>query len=529
LFSKRYLYDKIRNTNKQIQGGDSIVAAKTSSFIIEIPLITSSSDLAALAARLEAGRQLYNAVLSEGKTRLQLLRDSELYFQAKSIPKSDKKTRSAAFGKAREAYRFSDYDLQAFANKTAIASIWIKSHLDANTIQKIATRAFKALERLMFGKAKKVRFKQKGQFASLEGKTNKQGIRWTGNGVEWSGLKLQAIINNDPVILHGLNSKIKYVRLVRRILNQKIYWFAQLVCEGMPYQKPENVVNNGTVGIDLGVSTVAIVGDSETIWTPFVVELTSKQKDVRKLQRKMDRQRRVGNPDNFNSDGTAKKGKRHFKKSNRYKATARKKREIERKQAQERKSLHGQLVNRALKLGKDIKTEKVSVKSWQKNWGKSIGFKSPSSFQSELIRKAENAGGTVLMFSTSFTALSQTCLCGNKQKKSLSQRVHHCSVCGLKMQRDILSAYLSRYVDPTTETLLIEEARNSYSGMEQSLLDGWQIASTATCSKSPNAGSRASSGTERISSTSIACEESEPGRVDETHVVSWNPPTSVVG
>jgi putative transposase len=518
------------------------LAAKTSSFVTEIPLVTSSSDLAALAARLEAGRQLYNAVLSEGKTRLQLLRDSELYLQAKAIPKSQKKARSEAFNKARQAYRFSDYDLQAFANKTAIASIWIKSNLDAQTIQKIGTRAYKALERLVFGKAKKVRFKQKGQFASLEGKTNKQGIRWTGNGVEWLGLKLKAIINNDPVILHGLNSKIKYVRLVRRILNQKVYWFAQLVCvrvasplgEGMPYQKPQNVVNDGTVGIDLGVSTVAIVGDSETIWTTFVDGLESKQKDIRKLQRKMDRQRRANNPDCFNPNGTAKKGKRPHKKSNRYKATARKKRNIERKQAAHRKSLHGQLVNQTLTLGKDIKAEKVSVKAWQKNFGKSIGFKSPSSFQSELIRKAENAGGKVLIFSTSLTALSQTCLCGNKQKKSLSQRVHHCPVCGLKMQRDILSAYLSRYVDPTNEVLLIEEARNSYSGMEQSLLDGWQIGSnqsarTQTCSKSPNPGNGAAVGIEQISSTPIAREESEPVRVDETCVASWNPPTSVVG
>ncbi|WP_461925910.1 RNA-guided endonuclease TnpB family protein [Nostoc sp.] len=470
-----YLYDKIQETNKQIQGGD--LAAKTSSFVTEIPLVTSSSDLTVLAARLEAGRQLYNAVLAEGKTRLQLLRDSELYQEAKVIPKSEKKARSTAFGKAREFYRFSDYDLQAFANKTAIASIWIKSHLDANTIQKIAPRAYKALERLVFGKAKKVRFKQKGQFASLEGKTNKQGIRWIGNGVEWLGLKLKAIIKNDPIVLHGLlKSKVKYVRLVRRILNQKTYWFAQLVCEGMPYQKPKNIINDGTVGIDIGVSTVAIVGDNETIWTTFVDGLESKQKDIRKLQRKMDRQRRSGNPDNLNSDGTGPKGKRHFKKSNRYKATARKKREIERKQAAHRKSLHGRLVNQTLTLGKDIKTEKVSVKAWQKNWGKSIGFKSPSSFQSELIRKAENAGGKVLIFSTRKTALSQTCLCGNRQKKSLSQRVHNCE-CGLKMQRDILSAYLSRYVDPKDETLSIELARNGWLGMEQSLLDGWQIGS----------------------------------------------------
>ncbi|MEH1779183.1 MAG: hypothetical protein V7K67_15635 [Nostoc sp.] len=69
---------------------------------------------------------------------------------------------------------------------------------------------------------------------------------------------------------------------------------------------------------------------------------------------------------------------------------------MERKQAAQRKSSHGRLVNQTLKLGKHIKTEKVAVIAWQKNWGKSISFKSPSSFQSELVRKAENAGGTVL-------------------------------------------------------------------------------------------------------------------------------------
>lgn len=230
------------------------------------------------------------------------------------------------------------------------------------------------------------------------------------------------------------------------------------------------------------------------------MELTSKQKEVRKLQRKMDRQRRANNPNNFNSNGTVKKGKKRWDNSNRYKRTASLKCQIERKQAAHRKSLHGKLVNETLTLGKNIKTEKVSVKAWQKNWGKSIGFKSPSSFQSELKRKAENAGGTVLMFSTRYTALSQTCLCGNKQKKSLSQCVHQCLVCGLKMQRDILSAYLSRYVDPKTETLSIELARNGWLEMEQSLLDSWQNGSnqsarTQTCSKSPAIG-----GIERMSS-----------------------------
>ncbi len=509
----------------------------SSSFVTEVPLVTSSSDLAVLASRLEAGRQLYNATLSEAVKRLSLLRNSNLFTEAKSVPKSQKTARKEAFQKAKTAVRYTDFDLQAFANQTAMKSVWIKKHLDAQAIQKVATRAFKAIERMLFGNALKVRFKGKGQFASVEGKTNKQGIRWTGQGVEWLGLKLAAMITNDPVIQHGLTAKVKYVRLVRRVLNQKTYWFAQLVCEGAAYQKQQNSLGVGLVGIDLGVSTVAIVGDEETIWTPFAEELTRNQKQIRRIQRKMDRQRCAGNPDNFNPSGTAIKGKKRWNNSKRYKQTAAKKRELERKQAAHRKSSHGKLVNRTLKLGKNILAEKVSVKGWQKLFGRSIGFKAPSSFQSELKRKAENAGGSVLLFSTRKTALSQTCLCGQREKKPLSQRVHDCecllgesspsntsrSTCGLRMQRDILSAYLSRYVDPSTELLSIELARDSWLGMEQSLLEGWQHGSnqsvrTEASPKSP------SDGSERISNNLIGVGESEGESLDEIRTTELEPP-----
>ncbi len=225
----------------------------------------------------------------------------------------------------------------------------------------------------------------------------------------------------------------------------------------------------------------------------------------------------------FNPNGTVKKGKKKWKNSKRYKKTAAIKRELERKQAAHRKSLHGRLVNRTLKLGKDIKAEKVSVKGWQKLFGKSVGFKAPSSFQSELKRKAENASGLVVMFSTQKTALSQTCLCGHREKKPLSMRVHNCSTCGLRMQRDILSAYLSRYVDPTTEMLSIELARNGWLGMEQSLLEGWQCGSiksarTKASLKSP------SNGSERIFSNPIGVGESESIRTDETRTTESEPP-----
>jgi hypothetical protein len=63
-----------------------------------------------------------------------------------------------------------------------------------------------------------------------------------------------------------------------------------------------------------------------------------------------------------------------------------------------------------------------------------------------LRRKAESAGGNGLYeYNPRTTALSQTCLCGNRQKKPLSQRVHRCA-CGIREDRDLFSAYLGLHV-----------------------------------------------------------------------------------
>ncbi|MEL6460351.1 MAG: hypothetical protein AAFQ91_19200 [Cyanobacteria bacterium J06621_15] len=83
----------------------------------------------------------------------------------------------------------------------------------------------------------------------------------------------------------------------------------------------------------------------------------------------------------------------------------------------------------------------------------------------------ENAGGRLVKFSTKKTALSQTHLDGSRIKKSLSQRIHE-DATGVRMHRDIFTAYLSRFVHD--ELLLIEDAASQYSAMEPLLMEGWE-------------------------------------------------------
>jgi len=426
----------------------------TPSFILELGLKVKAHEEAFLNKRFEVARQLYNACLSEAKRRLSNLRQSKEFQKARKMPKTvngkSNKERTEAFKALNAKFGFSEYNLHAFV--TQIRNSWISNHIDGTTAQKIATRAFKTVQCLAFGQAKKVRFKGKNQLKSIEGKTNTTGIRFSDAGyVEWNSLKLRCIIDvNDEVIVHGLSHPVKYCRIIKRIVNGKVRFFVQLILEGKPFIKEKNEPSDNIVGLDIGPSTIAAVSGKHASLERFCDELSLKQKKIRRLQRALERKRRANNPQNYNPDGTIKSGKKSWHDSKRYLRTNTKLAEIQRKLAAHRKTLHGNLANRILRQGKHIKTEKLSYKAFQKNYGKSVKDRAPSMFMEILRRKAENAGGLVNEFSTKETKLSQYChKCGKYTKKPLSQRVHRC--CKLNLQRDLYSAFLAGSIveDPT--------------------------------------------------------------------------------
>ncbi len=435
--------------------------------------MVSPANEGVLLSRLEAARQLYNACLSEAMRRVKLIRQSKDFNKARSLKPSNPK-RKVLFKQARERYDFAEYALHTYV--TRLRHSWLGDHIDSNTAQKLATRAYKAVEKVLFGKAKRVRFKGKNQMDSVEGKSNKSGIKWKGEAVEWSGLQLAALItSNDPLILHGLNSKVKYVRLVRRKINGHNRFYAQLVCQGKPFIKPKNTLGRGDVGIDIGPSTIAIVGDKETSLQQFASELEFDAARIRRLQRKMDRSRRATNPDNYNSNGTVNKGKKQWNNSKSYFKTKNCKANLERKLAAHRKSLHGELVNNIIRSGDVIKLEKLSYKAFQKLFGKSVGKRAPGMFVSHLKSRAERAGGRVVEIPTYTTKLSQTCQCGRVHKKSLKERVHQCE-CGVLSQRDLYSAFLAKHVEPDTFVLQVSQLLTDWQSVELRLQAAWRTA-----------------------------------------------------
>jgi hypothetical protein len=451
---------------------------KTPSFILELPLRVSPKEEKELLSRFESARQLYNAVLGEAKKRCLLVKQSKTFQKARKLAKKDK-NRNLLFQMARDEYDFNEFFFHKYVGELRHN---IKNNLDIHTAQKLATRAFRASERILFGRAKKVRFKGYNQLDSVESKSNVTGIRWKENKVEWNKLSLKSIFDiEDEVISHGLKHRVKYCRIFRKDIKNKNRFYIQLILEGSPYIKEKNKLGKGTVAFDFGPSTLAVVSKNENNefdarLLQFCSELKSKEKEIRNLQQKIDRQRRQNNPKNYLANGKVKKGRLVWKKSKRQIINEKELKEIHRVTASNRKNLQGKLTNEVLRMGNVFKTEKVSRKWLQSLYGKSIGIRAPGKFVSGMKRKAESAGASFTEFPTVTTKLSQVCTCKRQKKKKLSERIHKCE-CGVICQRDLFSAFLALFVEKNEKDdyiLQTDQAERLWSSVDKLLQTVWR-------------------------------------------------------
>ena len=422
----------------------------TPSFILELPLVVKPGENRILLSRLEAGRRIYNVVLQEALRRLDLMRQSKAWHAARGMPKG--KARTGAFNACNARFGFAEYALQAEATKHKNAA-GFADRLGAHETQKLASRVWNAVSEYAFGQRGRPRFKGVNRpIHSLEGKNDQTGLRWkldTGC-LEWHGLVLPAKVPNaqqDAYTLDALKHRTKYSRIVWRTVQGQRRWFIQIVKEGEAPARYEFLAQGERVGLDIGPSSIAVVGEAAGLLklAPAVDQPWSA---MRRLQRAQDRSRRAMNPDNYDEKGRVRKGCRTWKKSERYKARQAKYADLERKLAAARNRDHGELANTILGLGNVIQTESLSYRSFQKNFGRSSKTRAPGMFIQHLKRKAESAGGTVVELNTRALRMSQyDHVTGECVKKTLSQRWHRLGGDTVLVQRDVYSAFLARNVE----------------------------------------------------------------------------------
>lgn len=435
----------------------------TPSFVATLRLKVNTAQIRTILVISECARQVYNSCLGEALRRLEQIRRTNLYKDTIKHNLKEKELRNKNFNYLNKKFNFTAWSIEAYATETKNASNYIWKHLGASVCQKVGLRAFAAAQRVAISKSQKTYFKPKGQFISLEGKSNDANIRYKDGYVFIGKLKLKCLVKSkDKWMEHALNQRVKYCRVICKRVKGKIQFYVQLTLEGIPYQKYE--MGKGKAGVDIGPSSIAFVHERYAFLKEFCERIVYLDKEKRRLQRLQERRRRRMNPQNYKDDGTIRKGKLKWVYSKKYIKTREEIRELERILAAQRKQLHGFDANLILRCCCKVLLEKLSYRAFQKCYGRSVGRKAPSKFVAILKRKMEAQGGTVQEFSTYKTKLSQTCHCKRQKKKPLSQRWHHCE-CGVKAQRDLYSAFLAKCVNDSGN-LSFKEATKQWSSTE---------------------------------------------------------------
>ncbi|MEV7520674.1 transposase [Streptomyces sp. NPDC091371] len=129
--------------------------------------------------------------------------------------------------------------------------------------------------------------------------------------------------------------------------------------------------------------------------------------------------------------------------------------------------------------GPVLVVEDCDIRTWYRLWGKRLSQTTPGMLISALEVECRAAGGRLVRAATWSTALSQHCLCGERVTKTLRDREHKCTACGLVGKRDLVSAALAAFVrltdadDPTTACLDSAMSRHAQivygEGLEEAL------------------------------------------------------------
>lgn len=287
-------------------------------------------------------------------------------------------------------------------------------------------------------------------------------------------------------------------------IRDKMRMFIHITVDGKakPKYKKDGILRHkygkGFIGCDIGPQSIAYTSKEEVGLKNLAERGASikvrEQKEAR-LLRKMDRSRRTTNPDNYNADGTIRKSKKTWKKSNRYKKLQSQYKNSCRISAENRHFAINEEVNHIRELGNVFVTEPKNAKKLQKRsnkterqdktftikktdgteqlvykykrkkrHGKSIKNRCPGYFQAQVKAKFERTGGIYIEVPTTYRASQYDHTCNKYIKKALSQRMYDLTN-GTRVQRDWYSSFLMFCIASDLENISRYKCKRYFDGL----------------------------------------------------------------
>ena len=372
------------------------------------------------------------------------------------------------------------YDVTWDFCRTSMIPIGKKYSIDAVFALTKAEDIWRGMEKCLYDNGKTTHFSKYGELPCIRAKQINRGIpmfvedgklrfklRKMQFGIQvndrFQSDEVNAVLsyleNPDKMDADAVNTLIEeaccidtyrpcYATLVPRLIRGKYRVYLHLTIEGKAKPKydrsgnPRHKYGKGMIGADIGTQTVAYTSDTEVGLKNLSERGNSIQTSERKERlyyRAMDRSRRATNPQNYNPDGTIKKGKKTWKYSDRYKKL---------------KAKHAELcrINAVNKRAKKTTVNSKGRFNKKKRFGKSIKNRCPSGFQTTIEKKFKVTGGAYIEVPNNYRASQYDHTADDYIKKKLSDRLYRLRD-GTLVQRDWYSSFLLYCYDYRTQDI----------------------------------------------------------------------------
>lgn len=471
--------------------------------VLQVKILAEDGDKCVLGKRFFLMWQIHNQLVKYANRQLNKLRNDRAYIDAKrayaplkkqldkllSAKNLDTKTISALKKEIRayaeilndriDFFRLTANDLEKYAKVMQHA---FKNHLSSNQVQKEADRVYRGVEKVLYEGAERIHLEKLVDQTTISQKEATNGIKVdleTGD-ITWLGLEMRIKLDKtDPYVAESINHKLKYAEIKRLAFNNGWHYYLNLYFDGEAPKKLK--AQSGMVGIDPGVSTMAAVSKKAVSIKELAPDCKKYDQEIAKQQRLIDKQMRQANPDNYNADGTARKGKHNWVVTKGCRKRKQKVRVLYRQKSAYTQCCHNQQINELIvNYGTEFVAEKMDYKALakrlkkkaerqdkesvvkkkdgtektirkfkrKKRFGKSVNDRSPSAFLTTLERKAKQYGG-ILVYTNiwEFKGSQYRLDTDTYEKVSLSDRWK--TIDGHEVQRDLYSAFLQFCADPS--------------------------------------------------------------------------------
>lgn len=459
--------------------------------VLTLPLLTEPWQDKVIETRFDIMEKFKNTLIRHELNKLKQLERTRAWKRLmKSIREcEDEKQKKTLFKERQKMLNQAGFSEFGFSGDTTQLSVHkhFAEHITANLVQRASSDVWRSFEKMLYGKGRAVHFHRRGTLDSIANKYARDGMMIDGDVLTWKGGRCDNCVTLKIRIRRPKNSyewemwqkPVKNMRVVRKWIKTRYKYYLQITLEGKPASKGRTI-RKGRVGIDIGTQTIAWSSGSEVRLAELAAGIQRNETEKTALQRKMDRSRHAMNPQNFNPNGTIRRGiKLRWAESKHYRRMKARVRELERKNADIRKQEHCRMANHILSLGDEIYIEDMNFKGLQgraketkldkngryarkKRFGKSIANRAPAMFMTILEQKCSGAGGEFHKVNTrTFKASQYDHTSGEYRKKTLGQRWSHLDN-GDKIQRDLYSAFLLMNASPSLSETDPARCRKTY-------------------------------------------------------------------